>query len=211
MSTFIYFILLFPYILLGQETIHISYGEKLNLNIGRDQYKFNFNENGKPIVLDHNSMPNFIFNNPGSYKIQVTNVYDNGHNHTNSCEHHSLPAEIQVIVDDVKINFDRESIKLSAPIHQNQPTNHIELWIDIMIESLDGKEINMNMSTVKSAGIGTEIIATLDPSHAKLSLGKHRLKYHLSGICTQPSYIQFDFIHHNGNFEPIALLNPVIK
>jgi hypothetical protein len=208
----VFFILISnPALVFCQDTMHISFNESISLDLKKSRYSFRFLDNGMNQDLTETSINKYIFKNIGLVKIAVKSTNLESHKHTHDCTHTEFPEFIYVRVDSIKMKFDPTSIATSQPIIQNQATDGIDLYIDVEIENYFPSKVIMNYSTIQSAGIGSDIKAELDKEFQILSQGKHRLKYHLSGICTQPAYIQFDFLHHNNKIEPIPLPIPVAK
>lgn len=207
---FIFFIILhFPILAYSQDTLVISYNDSIHLELRNSKFKFKIKEGQSIIELNELSINNYQFKKNGLFLIYVESL--DKHKHNEDCSHAVFPDSFFVYVDSIKMKFDPSSIQLSKPIVQNQSTEGIVLSINVEIENYFKTKITMNSNPIFSAGIGTNIIGNLDKEFHQLNSGKYKLKYNLSGLCSQPSYIQFDFIHHNGHIDPIALPNPISK
>jgi hypothetical protein len=209
MRIVIFFFLYIPVLALSQDTLTISFNEPIRLELRNSKFDFTIQNQSEKVELNETNINQYIFKKIGLNTVLVKSRDVHAHEH--DCTHVHISDLLYVYVDSVRIKFDPNSIKTSKPIIQNQSTEGIDLYIDVEIENYFQSKVVMNTSTIYSAGIGTEIKADLDKEFYKLSSGKHRLVYHLSGICSQPSYIQFDFVHHHGKFEPIPLTIPVAK
>jgi hypothetical protein len=130
-------------------------------------------------------------------------------NHKESCTDLHLPAIFQVAVSNIKMAFDEKSIEFSSPIIKNKSTEGIVLRIAVSIESFDHLPVILNRTPVHSAGIGTNIVATLDTNFKELPEGKHILQYNLNGVATENAYLMFDFMDANGKIQSVSLLTPV--
>jgi hypothetical protein len=107
------------------------------------------------------------------------------------------------------VKFIDESLKVSNKIIKDINTNHLKLTIDVEVSSYNNQEIIMSEDVVVSSGVGSEIIARLDNRYKKLTPGKHKITYQLSGVCSEESYIMFDFVLPNGNIQAVPLSDKI--
>jgi hypothetical protein len=203
----LYGILLMPMTILCQSFIKIQCNETLQLPIGSSHYQFNFSENGKKKSFNELELASYRFTLPGIYEIDVLGKRDK----EEDCLHVQLPSKIDLIVDSIQIHFIENSIRTSEPIRMNHNTEGISLFVDVEVSNFFGDRVQMNSNKVTAAGIGSSITASLDSKFFKLNEGKHTLNYHLKGVCSEASYIQFDFLAPNGTIFPLALKTPVQK
>jgi hypothetical protein len=203
-NIFSFLIILVPLFTFSQ--MNISFGQKIEVPEVDLRSKFMVLDNNGFELFNGGNINDFVFEKPGNYIIHVNEFID--HN-KKTCQHSHLPEKIEVIVSDYHIDFDTSSIKLSEEIIKNKNVNGIKLFVDVIVKTFDGSDFNMNKENIKSAGIGTTIIGSLDKDFYHLSNGKHRICYHLEGIANQESYIMFDFLEPNGNIQAIALSKPI--
>jgi hypothetical protein len=197
-----------PMAVLCQKTVNIQCNEGLHLATGSGHYHFNFTENGFEKSLNEHQLSSYLFKFPGKYEIDVAETKDRKDTHED-CLHLQLPEKISLYVDSLQVRFIENSIRTSQPIRKNQNTEGIQLLIDVELTNGLGDIVRLNTHSIASAGIGSLIIASLDPRFYTLKEGKHTLVYHLKGISSEASYIQFDFLGPNGSVFPIALKNPI--
>lgn len=205
---FLYVILLMPMASLCQKSVNIQYNEALQLEIGSGHYQFNFTENGSQKSLNEIQLSAYMFKFPGRYDIAITEMKDKKET-VEDCLHLHLPEKMILSVDSIQIHFIGSSIRTSQDLFANRSTEGIDLFIDVDVLNFLGDKVQLNSSIVTTAGIGSSITASLDSSFYHISEGRHTLTYHLKGVCSEASYIQFDFLAPNGNIYPIALKNPV--
>lgn len=190
----------------AQSQFHIAYNDKINLGNVNKNTRFYITSESEHIRLKGNEINDYHFSKPGIYTVKVE---EKKTNHQESCTEIHLPAAFQVEVSRIKMVFDEKSIEFSSPIIKNKSTEGIVLRIAVSIESFDHLPVVLNRSTVHSAGIGTNIVATLDANFKELPEGKHILQYNLNGVATENAYLMFDFIDANGNIQSVSLLTPV--
>lgn len=200
-----------PALLHSQENYRISYGEPLPLEGVNIPYKFSFKEKDKMVSLIGDQIHSYLFRYPGQYIISIEPLDHNHPENKEECHAIKLPPRIRVDVDSIKIVFKHNTLALSRAIRKNENTNGIVATIDVEVFSYYQNPILMNTEIIRTAGIGTSIVAELDSSQFKLSSGNHQLKYHLRGICSELSFIQFDFKAHNGNIIPIGLKSQIVE
>ena len=122
-----------------------------------------------------------------------------------------MPKEIVVEVSRIKMIFDSDAILFSSPIVKNRSTEGIVLSIPVSIQTFDHRIAKLNITSVNSTGIGTNITATLDNRFKELPEGNHVLQYALKGLVTENAYLMFDFIDANGLIQSASLTKPVIN
>ena len=206
---FIIFIAI-PVYAISQDTIRLSYHEKLNFQSLENDYRFKITSIDFIAEIDQSQLNTFSFPHPGVYTIETTRKEDNNHHeHNEECNHNLFPNRFYVLLDSVDIQFHASSLRTSKSIVKNNETKGNVLFIDVDIISWNDKTVKMPLDTVYSHGIGTQITGILDPQSYYLKPGRHTLQYNLSGICTMDSYIQFDFVKHNGTLVPVPLPHPV--
>jgi hypothetical protein len=190
----------------AQSQFHITYNDKINLGNVNKNTRFYITSESDHIRLKGNEINNYHFSKPGIYTVKVE---EKKTNHKESCTDLHLPATFQVAVSNIKMAFDEKSIEFSSPILKNKSTEGIVLRIAVSIESFDHLPVVLNRTLVHSAGIGTNIVATLDTNFKELPEGNHILQYNLNGVATENAYLMFDFIDANGKIQTVPLLTPI--
>ncbi len=199
-------VLFFNNFVYSQNEITISYNESISLENLNDNIEFIISGDSGEIHLRGEKINEYVFEKPGEYTIKII---DRNKVKKNSCEDTHLPQNIHLTVSRIMMIYDGKNIAFSNPILKNRPTDDIVLSIPVTISTYDHQPIALNATTVNSAGIGTFIVANLIDSKKALYDGTHILKYALSGLVTQNSYLMFDFIDANNRVQSISLLTPI--
>lgn len=201
------FALLCPLIALSQERHVISYGTALPVmeNIGGYQFLVSDNQEGKKILVENLSQ--FLFEKPGTFSIYSQKDQQSL---THEEEHIHVPDSIYLIVDSIRMAYIPSTIKISEIIRANKPSDHILMSVDLQMDNYSSQPYKFHIKPIRSAGIGTEIIALPIEKEQILFPGINTIQYRLSGICHQPGYIQFDFEDHINFITPIGLPQPVV-
>lgn len=194
---------------ISQDTVNISFNESLQLEIGDRICTMNFVENGTTVQLKNQEIDTYIFKYPGFYTLELKEEESKSEHHS-ECQHHTLPNQLILYVDSIKMEFEPSSFKLSNPIVVNKETTGDFILIEATIENYYKTFIVMRNKDIHSAGIGTNITAVLDDAQSILKSGKHTLKYHLKGTCNLNSYLQFDFRSHNNTTTSVSMKDPVM-
>lgn len=171
--------------------LKISYTEKANVLLFPEDTYTIYTSSGSVLETGIGySVRDYVFTVPGTYTVEV------GHPHTQSSDscNHSFPNRWIIEVANTKFNIDFQNITLSRPIRVNQSTEGTTMSIPVFVSSYNNQPVEFRATTVKTAGIGTNVIGTLQGGAQSLSQGNNVLVYHLSGVVTQDTYIMFDII-----------------
>ncbi len=189
-----------------QSEIKISYNQSIHLPRVKNNTEFFISGVQLNAHLKGEQINKFIFERPGKYKIKIKQHIKAK---TASCEHDEKEQELTVIVSRIRMTFDEKNIAFSEPIHKNVETSKITVSIPVKIETYDNLPVSLDFTPVNTAGIGTNIVATLDKNTEELPIGVHILKYSLHGVVTENSYLMFDFIDANKTVHSVALSTPI--
>ena len=209
----IYLFLLFPIFCKSQDTTYLSFNSKLNFGEGKVNYSFHFSERDIEKTILNNDINQYVFKFPGLYRIETRSTKSktryfsklNPNQAETDCTELILPPVFYVYVDSIFIKYKAESINTTEPICKNNPSESISLFIDVEIINYYQRAVSMDMTPIISAGVSTDITANLSAKFKNLKPGLHTLQYHLSGMATMASYIQFDFRDYHGHTVPIGL------
>mgnify|MGYP000865899785 CR=1 FL=1 len=147
------------------------------------------------------SLLNFVFSQPGVYTVQIED------NHTHNpleCDHGTLPTEILVTVSGRKMVFDFAHVSFSAPINNGNVSGTV-LSVPVTIDTYDGTPLLFEQNTIKTAGVGSSIVAIPSQNSISLNPGMHILTYTLSGAVNRPTFVMFDFVDVNGKVQSYGL------
>jgi hypothetical protein len=206
MKHLILFFLILGNFTYSQAIIELNYKDTTTF-ISNHKTIFKIKDPNDKIVYKGEHINQFRFNIPGSYNVDIVELID--HKPVTFCKHYHFPKEMTINVSPFLVKFIDESLKVSNKIIKDINTNHLKLTIDVEVSSYNNQEIIMSEDVVVSSGVGSEIIARLDNRYKKLTPGKHKITYQLSGVCSEESYIMFDFVLPNGNIQAVPLSDKI--
>lgn len=207
-------------------TINLSYGEAINPELlyygaSKDITWVVKDSNQQVIAQGIGGLANYVFEKPGTYIAELTLnvVYEkvsggsHGHDHyiingARSCGLPYYPKAIQINVSNVKMQFLFDEFKLKNPLVGGVVIGNT-LSVPVMVTTYDGNPFNYTYRIVKTAGVRTSLIATLDEKYTIIKPGKTTLRYNLSGSVESGTYIMFDFLDASGNISSFALTYPI--
>lgn len=187
-------------------SMSIPYGATIALNSVQETTFFTISGQDLSVRIKGKAIHDFVFSQPGEYLITVeTNEpFTKG-----DCSHSSLPKEIALTVDRVRIKFDQQGLQFSSPIIKNKAMDGTHLMIPVIVETYDNQPVILNKQLVEVSGIGSSLTAQLESTSDTLPTGQHLLRYALKGKVTENAYLMFDFVQPNGVIQSIALQHPI--
>lgn len=145
----------------------------------------------------------FKFDIPGKYTIEID---DKSPHDKKSCGHSHMPSLINVEVSGVQMTYDFSRIKFSEKIVKCMRCDQITVSVPIRVVLVDEKPVTFNIPDIRTAGIGTEIIAIPVQRQIELVNGEQILNFKLSGVANDEAYIMFDFVDINNQVQPYSHL-----
>lgn len=195
-----------PKMLMGTMDYKTTYGNKITPSFYGDPNMVHttwiiYNDKNKKVKQGRGtSFVDFDFKRPGNYKITFTldpAIFDR-ELAKNGCFHPSIPAELDITIQDYKIEYLFEEMTLKHPLISNKDHSDNILSIPVMVHTYDGKPHTFRNLTLRTAGVQAQVTGALLDEEVTLSPGRHVLKYYLSGTVMKDSYIMFDFwVDHN--------------
>lgn len=186
----------------------IAFGETLKLNDVSEKTTWTINRLGSdniPITGTGAALNDYVFAIPGNYEILI---HENLDHQPGECEHRHLPEKISLEVSRVRMVFNTQAIVFSNEIRRGVDTKGITMAVPITIQTYDKQPVAFNQALVNTAGVGTNITATL--SEPKIFQdGNFTLVYNLQGIASEQAYIMFDFVDVNGQVQAYAHLKQI--
>lgn len=196
----------FNNLIISQNSMTISYNEKINLGEVAKEFQFHVTGEFGNTILTGTEINDYKFANPGKYIIKLVTEK---HLEDNKCDHDVLPDSIIVNVSRVKMIFDGSKMTFSSPIRKNIDTQGIILSIPVSVNTFNHKSTSIVPKVVNSAGVGTSISGVLLNDVSELKEGTYTFRYRLSGVVTENSYLMFDFMDSNKNIQSFSLKTPV--
>jgi hypothetical protein len=200
------FSLVIPLVCFSQDTVRISYGERINL--GRVPLNFDFEAsfNEKKTLILGTAINDIKFDTPGLYLIRTIEKIQSKYfgKKISSEEHGQLPSQFFILVDSLSVSFISESIKTTQPIRKGQTANALLLSIECEIKHFNEIPLATPNWKVKAAGIGADLNGELIKMKKTDRKNIYLLTYSLKGICSEVGYIQFDFEANGQKIIPIG-------
>ncbi|MFN8319868.1 MAG: hypothetical protein U0V54_10650 [Saprospiraceae bacterium] len=187
----------------------ISYGSTLDMGMLKPETTWEIEDQSGVIASGSgNELNEYVFGIPGDYQV---NIHENIVIEPGSCSHNTCPDMITLHVSNVRMTFHHSEITFSDSLRVGVGAEDITMLVPVTIERYNKYlPIEYNATEVRTAGVGTEIVAELD-SQTQLREGKQVLTYQLAGKASKPAYIMFDFIDTNGMVQSYAMPFPIAQ
>lgn len=195
-----------PFVSLSQDTVKISYGDRIHQ--GRAALNFDFEvsfDEKKTLILD-TAFNYYKFDTPGLYIIRTKEKNQSKYSGKKNIreEYGQLPSPFFILVDTLRATFLSESIKTSQPIRKGQTADGILLSIECEITHFNEQPIITPNWRVKAAGIGAHLDGELIEMKKTNRKNIYQLTYSLKGVCSESGYIQFDFETNGQKIIPVG-------
>jgi hypothetical protein len=159
-------------------------------------------DHGKDSLVKTDYLEVYKFSLPGNYSLRF--IPDP---RLRYCSHNHHDSVYKINIAPYAFTYRAETIRFSKPLRAKQPLDNMEMEISVYLEAHNGDSLAITHRGVTTSGIGTSIRGMLDSRIAHLYPGENRLRYHLQGLCSNETYIQFDFIDPLGFYHPIGYPN----
>jgi hypothetical protein len=200
--------LIIPFFVISQDTISITYGDKIRLGRMAENYEFEIQYLDSIFSIKKMEVNQFVFHKPGIYKVKTKEIIEKKYfgKKIESDEKPSLPPFFTVVVDSIKMDLLPHTIRMNHPFVVNHDMSYVLLIIDCDIKNYYKNPINLKAKKLKfkTAGIGAEVEGELFEIEKTDSIDLYTLTYLLKGKLNNPGYIQLDFEKLNGEITPIG-------
>lgn len=144
----------------------------------------------------------YTFTAPGRYQV-VFRMAEHKHDaSTETGSEHSKSSDTTMVqVFPTRMVFDYSEAKLSGDIKAGKSTQGLTLTVPVTIATYSGAPVTYTPGLITTAGIHTNITATLTGSSATLAPGTYQLTFTLDGRIAQPGYVMFDIPDVNGQVQ----------
>lgn len=179
----------------------ISYGDKIDFGAIEKGVKWIVSSNDaqvKSTYLSENEINNFIFAKPGIYQISFQDTRKHA---DHECNHPQFNERMTIKVSPIKMTFDFSKISFSEKISRGSNCDQIYVTVPVNVVMNDLKSAKFSVADVVVSGVGAEIVAKPVNAEVVLKNGTQFLKYQLSGVAKNESYLMFDFVDFNGNIQ----------
>ena len=143
-------------------------------------------------------LEDYRFSIPGNYRLRL--IPDP---RLRYCSHDHHDSVYRLHIAPYALTYRAETIRFSKPFHAKQSLENMEMEISVYLEAYHGDSLAIRHREVSTSGIGTNIVGVLDKRITHLHPGENRMRYHLQGLCSNETYIQFNFL------DPFGLIHPI--
>lgn len=186
----------------------ISFGEKIDFGTIDESVTWTIANSAKNIhaVIRGNEINNYSFDETGEYEI---NFHENK-KHDEECHHPAFAERFKIKVEAVRLTFDFSKISFSEQIVKGRNYSDLIITVPAKITTKDNSNTKLPAPGMYVAGLGVSF--TVEPVEKEIVIGNKTqlLKYKLSGIVNQETYLMFDFNDFNNQVQTYNL-HQVIK
>lgn len=177
----------------------ISFGETISFGTIDNSVQWTILNKSQNISvsINGNEINKYIFDKPGFYEIH----FSENRKHTEECSHPAFNEKMLIEVTAVKMNFDFSHITFSEKIKSGVNYNDLIITVPVNVVVKENKRANFKVQEFSVAGVGSELKATPLQNEMILTTGKHIIKYKVSGMVKNKTYLMFDFIDFNNNVQ----------
>ena len=185
----------------------ISYGSTLDMGMLKPETTWEIEDQSGVIASGSgNELNEYVFGIPGDYQV---NIHENIVIEPGSCSLQHLSWYDHTACEQCAYDLSPFRNYFSDSLRVGVGAEDITMLVPVTIERYNKYlPIEYNATEVRTAGVGTEIVAELD-SQTQLREGKQVLTYQLAGKASKPAYIMFDFIDTNGMVQSYAMPFPI--
>lgn len=152
-------------------------------------------------TLRGNEINAYAFQEPGVYDI----TFQESKKHDDACMHESFPDRFRVKVEPVKIAFDFSKITFSEPIVRGRNYSDLIITVPAKISSREKSAVKLPMPGISIAGIGVALTGAAAEKEIMAGNITKLMRYKLSGIVNQETYLMFDFYDFNNQVQTYNL------
>ncbi len=186
----------------------ISFGEKIDFGTIDESVTWTIANSVKNIhaTIRGNEINNYSFQEPGEYEIN----FSENKKHDEECNHPAFAERFKIKVESVRLTFDFSKISFSEQIVRGRNYSDLIITVPAKITTKDNSNTKLPAPTMSVAGLGVSF--TVEPVEKEIVIGNKTqlLKYKLSGIVNQETYLMFDFRDFNNQVQTYNL-HQVIK
>jgi hypothetical protein len=181
----------------------ISFGEKIDFDDIDPTITWTISNSKNNIytTLRGNEINNYVFQQPGEYEIN----FQENKKHDEGCHHPQFAERFKVKVEPVRMSFDFSKITFSEKIIKGRNYSDLIITVPAKITTKDNSSTKLPAPGMLVAGLG--VSCTVEPVENEIIIGNKTqlLKYKLSGIINQETYLMFDFHDFNNQVQTYNL------
>lgn len=153
------------------------------------------------VSLNGNQINDFVFKTPGVYELSF---FENKTYNKDECFHPQFDSKMIISVSSIKMTYDFSNISFSQKINKGQRCDGIILTVPVNFEIAESEK-TFTLSDFSVSGIGVNLKGSPINNQIIVKNGTQLLKYVLTGIVNNETYIMFDFIDINNNVQTYNL------
>jgi len=173
----------------------ISFGEKIDFeNIDQTiTWTVSNAKNNIYTTLRGNEINDYVFQEPGEYEIN----FQENKPHDEECHHPQFAERFKIKVEPVRMSFDFSKITFSEKIERGRNYTDLIITVPAEITTKDNSITKLSAPKMSVAGLGVSF--TVEALEKEIVIGNKTqlLKYKLSGVVNQETYLMFDFYDFN--------------
>ncbi|WJS94591.1 hypothetical protein NYQ10_21145 [Flavobacterium johnsoniae] len=173
----------------------ISFGEKIDFeNIDQTiTWTVSNAKNNIYTTLRGNEINDYVFQEPGEYEIN----FQENKPHDEECHHPQFAERFKIKVEPVRMSFDFSKITFSEKIERGRNYTDLIITVPAEITTKDNSITKLSVPKMSVAGLGVSF--TVEALEKEIVIGNKTqlLKYKLSGVVNQETYLMFDFYDFN--------------
>lgn len=187
----------------------ISYGEKIDFgNIDASvNWTITNSKSNIYTTIRGNEINDYLFQEPGEYEI---NFQENKKHDEDDCNHAMFAERFRIKVAPVKLSFDFSKIQFSQKLEKGRNYSDLIITVPAKITVKDNAVTKLPAPGMSVAGLG--VLLTAEPVEKEIFLDNkiQLLKYKVSGILNEQTYLMFDFYDFNNQAQTYNL-SQIIK
>jgi hypothetical protein len=182
----------------------ISFGEKIEFGDidSSISWTVSNSKNNINISLRGNEINNYVFDETGEYDIHFQ---ENKKHDEETCNHPMFAERFRIKVASVKLTFDFSKIQFSQKIEKSRSYSDLIITVPVKITTKDNSVTKLPAPGMSIAGLGVSL--TGEPLEKEIVLANkiQLLKYKVSGIINEETYLMFDFYDFNNQAQTYNL------
>ncbi|CAM3760158.1 hypothetical protein FLCH110379_22820 [Flavobacterium chungbukense] len=186
----------------------ISFGEKVDLGEIDPAVSWTISNSKNNVFtsLNGNEINSFVFQDPGIYDV----TYQENKSHEGECDHSAFPQKFSIKVDATKMVYDFSKISFSEKLERGRNYTDLIITVPAKITTKENSITKLPSPNMSVAGLGVSF--TVEALEKEIVIGNkiQLLKYKISGVVNQETYLMFDFHDFNNQIQTYNL-HQIIK
>jgi hypothetical protein len=182
----------------------ISFGEKIDFGSidSSISWTISNSKNNSSTALRGNEINDYVFEETGEYEIHFQ---ENRIHNEEECNHPMFEERFRIKVEGVKLSFDFSKIQFSEKLTKGRNYSDLIITVPAKITAKDNSVTKLPAPGMSVAGIG--VLLTAQPVEKEIIISNkiQLLKYKVSGMINEETYVMFDFYDFNNQVQTYNL------